>query len=116
MGQYNKESVDGIYLERAGCDALKAAGPGAFTYTYEETEDGTRGRIIGMIHYLPGAGYGHINIRPYSGSAAAWDWDGNIEKPTLHPSVNAKPAEPHGDYPGRVGWHGWLRNGRWESV
>ena len=68
-----------------------------------------------MIHYLPGAGYGHIPIRPYNGSSDSWDWDGNVEKPTLTPSVHALPAEPKGDYPGRIGWHGFLRNGRWES-
>ena len=34
----------------------------------------------------------------------AWQWDGNIEKPTLTPSVHW------------VGhWHGYLRGGVWES-
>lgn len=33
-------------------------------------------------------------------SGAAWRWDGNLERPTLEPSLHA------------VGhWHGWVRNG-----
>lgn len=37
-----------------------------------------------------------------------WEWDGNREKPTLHPSVFNKglPCK----------WHGWLRNGEWVTV
>lgn len=34
----------------------------------------------------------------------SWQWDGSTDAPTLTPSVN------------HVGhWHGWLRNGVWES-
>lgn len=34
----------------------------------------------------------------------SWEWNGSTEAPTLSPSVH------------RVGhWHGWLRNGVWES-
>lgn len=130
---YNTESVDAIYLEKADYSQIKAAGPGAFTYTYEvldgdgekftrgmdsgsiEDQGRKKGRIIGMIHFLPGAGYGHIPIRPYNGNADSWEWDGNIEKPTLTPSVHAMPQEAKGDYPGRIGWHGHLTEGRWVS-
>ena len=35
---------------------------------------------------------------------ATWEWNGSLESPTLSPSVH------------HVGhWHGWLRNGVWES-
>lgn len=35
----------------------------------------------------------------------SWQFDGNYESATLHPSVNI------------VGhWHGWLRNGWWEQA
>lgn len=38
------------------------------------------------------------------GDAPSWQWNGSYERPTLYPSVN------------HVGhWHGWLRNGVWES-
>lgn len=44
-----------------------------------------------------------IALRPVvDGSAQSWDFDGNMEAPTLLPSVN------------HVGcWHGWLRAGEW---
>lgn len=45
---------------------------------------------------------GFLPIRP--AASPSWEWDGNREAPTLNPSVN------------HVGhWHGWLRNGVWES-
>ena len=131
--KYNTESVDAIYVESGKYADLETAGPGAFSWLYAPPEDEPdnckgwssaacemaeveRGPIIGMIHLLPGAGFGHVNIRPnYKGDGASWDWDGNIEKPTLTPSVHALPIEPYDDYPSRVGWHGFLRNGRWES-
>lgn len=42
-----------------------------------------------------------IALRPVvDGSPQSWDFDGNMEAPTLNPSIN------------HVGcWHGWLRNG-----
>ncbi len=41
----------------------------------------------------------------------SWGWDGNIEKPTLQPSVfhdPHNPASPHH-------WHGWIRAGVMEG-
>ena len=35
----------------------------------------------------------------------SWAFDGNMDAPTLNPSIN------HVDH-----WHGWLRAGVWESV
>lgn len=37
-------------------------------------------------------------------TAPSWNWNGSTEAPTLAPSVH---------HPGH--WHGWLRNGIWES-
>lgn len=37
-------------------------------------------------------------------NGAGWDWDGNVEKPTMNPSLYALKI-----------WHGWVRNGRLES-
>ena len=33
----------------------------------------------------------------------SWEWDGNVERPTLSPSIWAEPPE---------GWHGFVRDGR----
>jgi hypothetical protein len=36
----------------------------------------------------------------------SWKWDGNFEKPTLHPSINCRSG---------CGWHGWLKAGSFED-
>ena len=41
--------------------------------------------------------------RPINGGHS-WQWDGNEDKPTLTPSINAEGS-----------WHGWVRSGRMES-
>lgn len=58
----------------------------------------------GMIYSCPcGCGTGgSLAFRPHA--SPSWDWDGNWDAPTLSPSVH------------HVGhWHGYLRNGVWES-
>ncbi len=46
-----------------------------------------------------------VALRPVvDGSAQSWEWDGNLEAPTLTPSIN------------HVGcWHGWLTGGEFKS-
>jgi len=42
-----------------------------------------------------------------------WQWDGNVEKPTLTPSINCldrNPKNPKEKYAG-CGWHAYLTNG-----
>jgi hypothetical protein len=63
----------------------------------------------GMIYCCP-CGCGHLGslmfrpLQPGFEGRASWEWNGNMEKPTLQPSVH------------HVGhWHGWLKNGVWES-
>jgi len=57
----------------------------------------------GVIYLCP-CGCGQIrslDFKPHG--SPSWDWDGNVEKPTLTPSVHW------------IGhWHGFLRNGVWE--
>ncbi|AKR57109.1 hypothetical protein XM25_15165 [Devosia sp. H5989] len=60
----------------------------------------------GMIYSCPcGCGAtGVLRFRPTPSPSPSWEWDGNRERPTLSPSVH------------HVGhWHGFLRNGVWES-
>lgn len=46
-----------------------------------------------IMNYLPVSSAGNI-------PGVHWGWDGNIEAPTLTPSINC------------IGhWHGWVRNG-----
>lgn len=56
----------------------------------------------GMIYCCPcGCGaLGSLAFRPHP--SPSWQWDGNVETPTLAPSVH------------HVGhWHGWLLQGMW---
>lgn len=54
---------------------------------------------------LPGGAFICIAVkRGCSSDPRVWQWDGNEERPTLHPSIDCHGA-----------WHGWLRDGRFES-
>jgi len=46
-----------------------------------------------------------ISINP-DPNKVVWRWDGNLEKPTLSPSILVKAVPGWND-----GWHGWLRDG-----
>lgn len=39
-----------------------------------------------------------------------WAWDGNVERPTLTPSINCL-SEKDGKPAGGCGWHGFITNG-----
>lgn len=41
---------------------------------------------------------------------AIWGWDGNVDKPTLTPSINCI-AEKDGKPTGGCGWHGFITKG-----
>jgi hypothetical protein len=42
--------------------------------------------------------------------ACIWAWDGNMERPTITPSINCI-AEKDGKPTGGCGWHGFITNG-----
>lgn len=85
-------------------DDTDNAPAGAFEYY----KSGDR-EYAGMIYCCP-CGCGKIGVlafRPHP--SPSWEWDGNKETPTLSPSVHDIPAG------GKTHWHGYLRNGVWES-
>lgn len=48
--------------------------------------------------------------RPTPDSCCVWGWDGNVEVPTITPSINCismKDGKPTGG----CGWHGFITNG-----
>lgn len=51
----------------------------------------------------------HID-RPNPDALCIWGWDGNVERPTLTPSINCL-AEKDGKPAGGCGWHGHITNG-----
>lgn len=87
--------------------------PGHFHfYTNQGSDD-----LAGMLFGCPcGCGdlksvdfRGHVERRP------SWEWDGNKDSPTLHPSINILQLDEHGNRCGEH-WHGWLKNGEFISV
>lgn len=48
--------------------------------------------------------------RPNPDGLCIWGWDGNIDKPTITPSINCI-AEKNGKPTGGCGWHGFIANG-----
>lgn len=75
----------------------------AIAGAFEYYKDGDR-FPAGMIYCCP-CGCGNIGALPFRPHASpSWDWDGNMEAPTLQPSVH------------HVGhWHGYLSAGVWSS-
>lgn len=78
--------------------------PGSF-YLTPADEDGEQ-----CMHFRCPCGCGHRSLilvgdgfKPTGGPS--WQWNGSLAAATLTPSVH---REGH--------WHGWLRNGMWESV
>lgn len=74
--------------------------PGGFEYFVNASDK----KVAGMIYSCP-CGCGRIGALDFKPSESpSWVWDGNEEEPTLSPSVHD------------VGhWHGYLKNGVWES-
>lgn len=77
--------------------------PGEFKYYVRRFG----GPIAGMTFMCP-CSCGHKDSIPFVlwRDRPVWEWDGNEDQPTLHPSLN----NPDG-----CKWHGWLRAGQWES-
>ncbi len=93
------------------------ANPGDFQFQsigYDPTDAPcANGEKVGRLAYrCPRTGdpCGEIIIgdrhKPARGSAPTWIWDGNVDAPTLNPSINCR---------GGCGWHGWLRRGVFEE-
>ena len=83
-------------------ESFEAAGPGAIQFftSYGRDEDS---RPVGMLSKCPGCGHeSSMDFKPRP--SPSWEWDGNLEKPTLSPSVNCV---------GCCQWHGYLVRGKW---
>lgn len=55
-----------------------------------------------------------VSFRNHSDRRPLWRWDGNREKPTLGPSINILQFDETGNCVGEH-WHGWLRDGVFQS-
>lgn len=54
-----------------------------------------------------------IALRPTT-ERPSWDFSGTLEKPTLNPSVHRQFFRRDGSSLKTI-WHGWLRDGVWQS-
>ena len=86
-------------------DELDASGPGAFFFLVEPIEGGERRTFV--FNCPCGCGTNcAIPLTPWR-THPFWEWDGNVETPTLSPSIQRLDG---------CMWHGFLRNGVWETV
>lgn len=103
----NRESVPAVLVE--DFDAADAHGPGAFMWS---VNDGKRS----MLFMLPGEDFLRA-ISVQEGQPAddrlVWGWDGNVESPTLTPSILAYDREGTGNQV--ESWHGYLTAGVFRS-
>lgn len=94
-------AIIGIDDDAEYAEAFNSAQPGQF-----EIETSAKGqRRFWFVCPGPCKTIAPIALRPVvDGSSQSWDFDGNMEAPTLHPSIN------------HVGcWHGWLKAGEFTS-
>ncbi len=95
------------FLERA--DLIDSNAPGGFWISAHDA-----GGDAAMWFLCPcGCGdrhrilIGHCHKPQASG--ASWHWDGSETEPSLLPSIKIAAEGPCD------GWHGWLRDGYWET-
>jgi hypothetical protein len=49
--------------------------------------------------------------KPSPNALGIWGWDGNLDRPTLTPSINCRNVKDDGTPASGCGWHGFIRNG-----
>ena len=102
-----KQSGDMVRVETWG--QMFAHGIGAFLFDAVEDHGESYERLMVMLpsNHDPRGGAVGLPFRPAkpSENRPTWEFDGNRDKPTLHPSVHV-----HGE------WHGYILAGRFETV
>lgn len=71
--------------------------PGDFFWTYTKDDDK---HPIKLWYKNPHGDIGSITIK--SNKREGWDWDRNLDSPTIKPSIFENPPN---------GWHGFITNG-----
>lgn len=87
----------------ANSEALLNGGPG--TIRFDNNAEGQPARMPFKCPCGCGIVAG-VSLKPANPNG--WEWNGSKDKPTLSPSVLIKDGD--GEH-----WHGWLRDGIWES-
>lgn len=79
---------------------------GEFFYTRQTDGGGTSDEITGIVFLCP-CGCSVLHAIGFSWGKPRWEWDGNIEQPTVTPSLGLGVGEDGRDYH----WHGYLTKG-----
>lgn len=94
-----------VGIRKINQDECVEHGMGAFCFDFDY-------KNIGIV--LP-SGFQYIPInRDCKEDIRGWCWDGNIERPTLTPSIRISIG--HGKKGSEEVWHGFLTNGIFKSV
>jgi hypothetical protein len=64
---------------------------------------------------LPGGYVCCIPVRKGEKTDGAWQWDGNHDQPTIHPSVDHFTQDRDGKNRMSL-WHGWIEHGQMRGV
>lgn len=82
-------------------------------YLFVSREDAGDG-VFAFYGYPPGCGLVVLTVgkgfKPDAG-VTAWEWNGDEDRPTLHPSLSVGKDEQ-----GNEIWHGHLVDGQWKGV
>jgi hypothetical protein len=75
---------------------------------------------LGRFSYGCPRGTGHCGAviicnGPKPPHSKQWGWDGNVERPTLTPSINCLSHGPDGEKYAGCGWHGFITNGQFKD-
>ena len=110
------KSCDGVYhpepMSEWGEEILKAP-PGHFWITAPD-EEGVRYIHMKLPSNRDDGAYCAIPIKQGPGGGGgknSWGWDGNLERPTLTPSIFHDFPRPDSS----CAWHGFLRAGRFDG-
>lgn len=107
-------SCDGVYHSEPlseYCEEVLKAPPGHFWFSTPDA-DGTRYIHMKLPSNRDDGAYCAIPVREGPKQTGAWQWDGNLERPTLSPSIFHDFDHPTSS----VSWHGFLRAGPFRGV
>lgn len=106
--KYSKKSFDAVRVLNIPDDEESWL-PGMFCYVVNG-----KGVVIGLSSCLPnapnvlgnetGSSWGVCMFTGHGEQGKMWSWDGNHDRPTLHPSIHRKGH-----------WHGYLVDGQFKS-
>jgi len=82
--------------------------PGDFCWAWS-----MEGAIAAICFLCPTCGANHaVGVKP--GDPSGWEWNGDLDKPTLSPSLSFAYGHPKSNPDCR--WHGFLKDGEWHDA